>query len=62
MARGIERRPLFCDDHDRTALLSRLGRLVHVTASPLYAWTLLATHVLCVAAHSGSGQGRWSER
>jgi len=45
MARGIERRPLFRDDHDRAALLSRLDRLAHATASPIYAWALLTNHV-----------------
>ena len=44
IARGIERRPLFRDDHDRAAFLSRLDRLVHATASPIYAWALLSNH------------------
>ncbi len=45
LARGIERRSIFLDDHDRFAFLCRLAPLLLTTRTPLYAWALVGNHV-----------------
>jgi REP element-mobilizing transposase RayT len=45
MARGLERRPLFRDDRDRTDFLQRLATRAQAGAWTVYAWTLLPNHV-----------------
>ena len=44
MARGIERRLLFRDDHDRQDFLRRVAALVEAQAVTIYAWALLPNH------------------
>lgn len=44
MARGIERRLLFRDDHDRDDFVARLAGLVAERAFVVYAWALLPNH------------------
>jgi putative transposase len=44
MARAIERRRLFHDDHDRADFLTRLGRVAQAAHSPVYAWCLMPNH------------------
>jgi len=44
MARGIERRHLFQDGHDRQDFLHRIERLVGAGAITIYAWALLPNH------------------
>jgi REP element-mobilizing transposase RayT len=45
LARGIERRPIFLDDHDRFAFLCRLAPLLLATRASVYAWALVGNHV-----------------
>lgn len=44
MSRGIERRVIFEDDHDRHDLLARLETMVAADAFTIYAWTLMPNH------------------
>jgi REP element-mobilizing transposase RayT len=43
--RGIERRSIFTDDHDREDFLARLSCLLRETETDCYAWVLLDNHV-----------------
>lgn len=42
--RGIERRKIFRDNHDRENLLERLGKLLLETKTGCYAWAFLPNH------------------
>lgn len=44
MARGIERRRIFRDDHDREDFVERLSGLVEGGALSVYAWALIPNH------------------
>lgn len=44
MARGIERRSIFSDDHDRDDFLKRLGDVLSETGTACYAWALMPNH------------------
>jgi REP element-mobilizing transposase RayT len=44
IARGIERREIFCDDEDRDDFLRRLGEIVSDSKTRCYAWALLPNH------------------
>ncbi len=44
IARGIEKRPIFHDDQDREAFVSRLKKLLVETGTDCYAWALLDNH------------------
>ncbi len=44
IARGIERRPVFLDDQDKRAFLSRLFKLLQETETTCLAWALLENH------------------
>lgn len=44
MARGIERKRIFCDDTDRTRFLERLGSLADKTHTLIYAYALMPNH------------------
>jgi REP element-mobilizing transposase RayT len=44
MARGIERRPIFADDADRTRFLNRLSRVLGSTATRCFAYSLMPNH------------------
>ncbi|MBI3084474.1 MAG: transposase [candidate division NC10 bacterium] len=44
MVRGIERRPIFWDDGDRTDFLARLAALAEAGTVVVYAWALLPNH------------------
>jgi REP element-mobilizing transposase RayT len=45
MIRGIERGSIFRDDADRIAFLDRMGRLVKVSGTGIYAFALMSNHV-----------------
>lgn len=45
MARGIERRRIFVDDHDRYAMLDRLARVLQAAGVTCYAWALMPNHI-----------------
>ena len=44
IVRGIERRDIFNDDHDRQLFVDRLNRLLPETGVRCYAWALLSNH------------------
>jgi REP element-mobilizing transposase RayT/DNA-binding CsgD family transcriptional regulator len=44
IARGIERREIFCDDEDRNDFLRRLGEILTESQTHCYAWTLIPNH------------------
>jgi putative transposase len=53
IVRGIEKRPIFVDDQDREAFLSRMVQLLAETGTDCYAWALLDTHFhLLVQPHT----------
>lgn len=45
MVRGIERREIFNDDHDRESFVRRLSSLLVETETDCYAWCLMPNHV-----------------
>jgi putative transposase len=45
MARGIERRPIFRDDYDRTDLLDRLREVVPDCGARVFAWAFMPNHI-----------------
>jgi putative transposase len=55
--RGIERRRIVEDDHDRREFVNRLGKLVSETAKSIYAWALTTNH-----AHILLASGAWDWR
>jgi putative transposase len=44
IARGIEKRDIFRDDHDRNSFLERLGAIIDESGTICYAWALLPNH------------------
>jgi hypothetical protein len=52
MARGIERRQIFWDDHDRDDFVDRLAGLVKDRLLTVYAWALIPNHFSCGAPAS----------
>jgi len=44
IVRGIERRRIFDDDHDRYDFLTRLGTILEETKTGCYAWALIPNH------------------
>jgi putative transposase len=44
IVRGIERREIFLDDHDRGMFLDRLASLLEETGTDCFAWALLGNH------------------
>ncbi len=47
MARGIERRKLFLDNHDRGDFLRQVAALTDAGALAVYTWALMPNHFLC---------------
>jgi putative transposase len=44
IVRGIERRPIFCDDQDRDNFIERLGDIFTETQTDCFAWALIPNH------------------
>ena len=44
IGRGIERRRIFWDDHDRDRFVERLGNVLKETSTVCYGWALLSNH------------------
>ncbi|MBK8872087.1 MAG: transposase [Elusimicrobia bacterium] len=44
IARGLERRPIFIDEEDRTDFLSRVEKAFERAPTPVYAWALMPNH------------------
>ena len=47
IVRGVERREIFMDDHDRRRFLDRLSGLLEEMETRCYAWSLMPNHYLC---------------
>lgn len=45
MTRGIERREIFKDDHDRGEFVRRFGEAIEETGSKCYGWVLMPNHI-----------------
>jgi len=45
MARGIEKRDIFCDDFDRDRFIDRMGVVIPETQTICFAWALMPNHV-----------------
>ncbi|MBI2890357.1 MAG: transposase [Nitrospirae bacterium] len=45
MIRGVNRSPIFSDDHDRSDFLDRLARNLEKDGTEVYAWALMKNHV-----------------
>jgi putative transposase len=45
IVRGIEKRPIFLDDEDRTAFVDRFSTLLVETGTECYAWALVSNHL-----------------
>jgi putative transposase len=45
IVRGIEKRDIVKDKHDRNNVVSRLGELAGETNTPIYAWALMSSHM-----------------
>lgn len=45
IVRGIEKRGIFLDEHDRSAFLDRLSSLLVETQTRCYAWALIPNHI-----------------
>jgi len=58
MVRGIERRAIFLDDHDRLDFLNRLSQLVPELGFRCFGWALMPNHVHLVIR---SGRARISQ-
>lgn len=43
--RGIEKKAIFRDNHDKDDFIKRLGNLLLETSTPCYAWALMPNHV-----------------
>lgn len=56
VVRGIERRAIFRDDHDRERFLERLERLIPETKTICYAWVLMSNHFLLRSGAEGISQ------
>jgi REP element-mobilizing transposase RayT len=56
IVRGIERRPIVDDDHDRESFVTRVGSLAQETGTAVCAWALMRNHAhLLIKSGSGGG-------
>jgi len=55
MIRGIDRGDIFLDDMDRTEFLMRMGRLVKVSGTGIYAFVLMSNHVHMLLKSGANG-------
>jgi putative transposase len=62
MARGIERRPIFMDDRDRTDLLDRLREIAPESGAVFYAWAFMPNHVHFVVRSGHDSLSRLMKR
>ena len=44
IVRGIEKRDIFLDDHDRLSFVTRLAKLLEQTETDCFAWALMSNH------------------
>jgi REP element-mobilizing transposase RayT len=62
MARGLERRAIFRDDHDRQAFVDRLATLARATQTRVCAWALLPNHLHLLARSGPAGLSTLMQR
>ena len=60
--RGIERRQIVDDNHDRKAFVERLGQLSTDLETPIYAWALLTNHAHILLRSSKAGLSTFMRR
>jgi REP element-mobilizing transposase RayT len=60
--RGIERRRIVDDDHDRRDFVSRLGKLASETGTAIYAWALMTNHAHILLASGPAGLEKFMRR
>jgi putative transposase len=60
--RGIERRRIVDDDHDRREFVSRLGKLASETGTSIYAWALMTNHAHILLSSGLQGLARFMRR
>ncbi|MHB1361407.1 MAG: transposase [Thermoleophilia bacterium] len=54
IARGIERRNIFHDDADRDFFLSRMGKILMETETPIHAFALMPNHIHLLVRRTGA--------
>lgn len=59
MARGIECRRIFSDDHDRNQFLQRLGHYLIESKTHCYAWALMSNHVHFLIETAETPLSKW---
>ena len=62
IARGIERRPIFCSDIDRRDFLGRLAQLAPTLDTPIYAWCLMSNHCHLLVRSGPTGLSAFAHR
>jgi len=60
--RGIERKEIVKDDHDRQNFVYRMGMIALETGTLIYAWTLMTNHAHIFLRSSSSGISRYMSR
>ena len=60
--RGIERRRIVDDDHDRDQFVSRLGKVVSETGTAVYAWALMTNHAHILLSSGAAGLAKFMRR
>jgi REP-associated tyrosine transposase len=60
--RGIERRRIVDDDHDRRQFVSRLGKVASETGTAVYAWALMTNHAHILLSSGPAGLAKFMRR
>jgi len=60
--RGIERRRIVDDDHDRRQFVSRLGKVAIETGTAVYAWALMTNHAHILLSSGPAGLAKFMRR
>ncbi len=62
IVRGIEKRKIFEDDHDRNEFVSRMANLAREGKTALYAWALMPNHVHILLRSGVQGLSKYMRR
>jgi putative transposase len=62
MIRGIEKRRIIADEHDRKDFVRRLGLLAQETKTPVYAWALMSNHAHLLVCSGILGLAKFMRR
>ena len=60
--RGIQRKEIVKDDHDRQNFVYRMGAITLETGTLIYAWTLMTKHAHIFLRSSSSGISQYMRR